>query len=97
MAGHFGPNPLGGYLRMTVNLGPPYALLRFCRLLTRSSTTAGSASVDVSPRLPYSSSAILRKIRRMILPDRVFFRLHVRVARAILAPQVTNTWIVCSG
>jgi hypothetical protein len=38
-----------------------YALLRFCRLFTRSSTTAGSASVEVSPRLPGSSSAILRR------------------------------------
>src|SRR6516164_1513239 len=46
--------------------------LRFCRFFTRSSTTAGSASVEVSPRLPYSSSAILRRIRRMILPERVF-------------------------
>src|SRR5205823_13127827 len=48
--------------------------LRFCRLLTRSSTTAGSASVEVSPRLPYSSSTILRRMRRMILPERVFGR-----------------------
>jgi len=37
---------------------------------TRSSTTAGSASVEVSPRLPGSSSAILRRMRRMILPER---------------------------
>src|ERR1044071_8422259 len=46
----------------------------FCRLFTRSSTTVGSASVEVSPRLPYSSSAILRRMRRMILPERVFGR-----------------------
>src|SRR6267154_1623307 len=44
----------------------------FCRLSTRSSTTAGSAKVEVSPRLPNSSSAILRRILRMILPERVF-------------------------
>ena len=44
----------------------------FCRCSTRSSTTAGSASVEVSPRLPGSSSAILRRMRRMILPERVF-------------------------
>src|SRR6476469_5515941 len=44
----------------------------FWRCLTRSSTTAGSASVEVSPRLPGSSSAILRRMRRMILPERVF-------------------------
>ena len=45
-----------------------------CRLLTRSSTTAGSASVEVSPRLAKSSSAILRRMRRMILPERVLGR-----------------------
>src|SRR5947209_2414512 len=43
----------------------------FCLLFTRSSTTAGSAKVDVLPRLPNSSSAILRRMRRMILPERV--------------------------
>jgi antitoxin HicB len=46
---------------------------RYCRQ-TRSSTTAGSASVEVSPRLEGSSSAILRRMRRMILPERVFGR-----------------------
>jgi len=49
--------------------------LRFCRCCTRSSTTAGSASVDVSPSAPGSSSAILRRMRRMILPERVLGRL----------------------
>jgi len=44
----------------------------FWRLSIKSSTTPGSASVDVSPRLEKSSSAIFLKIRRMILPDRVF-------------------------
>ena len=43
----------------------------FWRLSIKSSTTPGSASVDVSPRLEKSSSAIFLKIRRMILPDRV--------------------------
>ena len=42
------------------------------RFLTSSSTTAGSASVEMSPRLSMSCAAILRKIRRMILPERVF-------------------------
>ena len=32
----------------------------------------GSASVEVSPSAPYSFSAILRRMRRMILPERVF-------------------------
>src|ERR1700693_3179541 len=34
-----------------------YADFLFCRLFTKSSTTPGSASVEVSPRLPDSSSA----------------------------------------
>src|SRR5689334_4370253 len=45
-----------------------------CRFLIRSSTTAGSASVEVSPSAPTSSSAILRRIRRMIFPERVLGR-----------------------
>lgn len=43
----------------------PYWLAR------RSSTTVGSARVEVSPRSEVSSSAILRRMRRMIFPDRV--------------------------
>src|SRR5579884_97460 len=42
------------------------------RPATSASTTVGSASVDVSPNPPVAPSAILRRIRRMILPDRVF-------------------------
>ena len=41
------------------------------RFATRSVTTAGSASVDVSPRCSCSLAAILRRIRRMIFPERV--------------------------
>src|SRR3954468_3278153 len=52
----------------------PYADFLFCRFLTRSSTTPGSAKVEVSPKLPGSSSAILRRMRRMILPERVLGR-----------------------
>src|SRR6476659_655476 len=44
------------------------------RFLMRSSTTVGSASVDVSPSAPTSFSAILRRMRRIILPARVFGR-----------------------
>jgi hypothetical protein len=36
------------------------------------STTDGSAKVEISPKLDTSPSAILRNIRRMIFPDRVF-------------------------
>ncbi len=35
-------------------------------------TTPGSAKVEMSPKPSYSPVAILRKIRRMILPERVF-------------------------
>gem|GEM_PF-4108729 len=42
------------------------------RSLTRASTTDGSARVEVSPSWSGAFSAILRKIRRMILPLRVF-------------------------
>ena len=35
------------------------------------STTLGSANVEVSPRLEVSPVAILRRIRRMIFPERV--------------------------
>lgn len=38
------------------------------------STTPGSNNVDVSPKLVVSPSATLRKIRRMILPERVLGR-----------------------
>eukprot|EP00967_Tisochrysis_lutea_P049927 scaffold61302_cov33-Tisochrysis_lutea.AAC.2 len=40
-------------------------------LCVRTSTIDGSASVDTSPSWSHSRHAILRKIRRMILPDRV--------------------------
>src|SRR5688572_7455513 len=48
---------------------PPISTLFPYTTLFRS---LGSASVEVSPRFPTSFSAILRKIRRMILPLRVF-------------------------
>jgi hypothetical protein len=51
------------------------AVYRFMRLPTRSSTTAGSAKVEVSPSWSCSLAAILRRMRRMILPERVFGRL----------------------
>ena len=53
---------------------------------------------DVSPRLPNSSSAILRRMRRMILPDRVFGRLGANwiisgeaIGPISLRTQVTNS------
>jgi len=36
-----------------------------------ASTTPGSNNVEVSPKLPNSPSATFRKMRRMILPERV--------------------------
>src|SRR3546814_4977811 len=50
----------------------------FFRPSISPSTRLGSASVDVSPSDPKSFSAILRKIRRMILPERVLGRPGVR-------------------
>src|SRR3990167_505180 len=44
------------------------------RLSIRSLTTAGSARVVVSPRFSSSLAAILRRMRRMILPERVLGR-----------------------
>ena len=41
---------------------------------TSCSTTDGSASVDMSPSWSTSFAAILRRMRRMILPERVFGR-----------------------
>src|SRR5438874_770948 len=41
------------------------------RPASKASTTLGSASVEVSPRPEVAPSAILRRIRRMILPERV--------------------------
>src|SRR3954470_21248448 len=58
-------------LTRTPYAGAPFL---FCRFSTRSSTTAGSASVEGSPRLLGSSLAFLRRIGRMILPGRVFGR-----------------------
>ena len=50
----------------------PLHVAAWRRFATRSVTTAGSASVEMSPRCSCSSAAILRRIRRMILPERVF-------------------------
>ena len=44
------------------------------RLRSSSSTTEGSARVEMSPMSSVSSVAILRRIRRMILPERVLGR-----------------------
>src|SRR5690348_14529597 len=53
-------------------LAPRHLHPRFILFSTRSLTTAGSASVLVSPSWVCSLAAILRKIRRMIFPERVF-------------------------
>ena len=44
----------------------------FSRLSISSSTTDGSARVEVSPISSRSLAATLRRIRRIILPERVF-------------------------
>src|ERR1017187_7078031 len=48
--------------------------LFYCFPFTSASTTCGSARVDVSPIWSTAFSAILRKMRRMILPERVLGR-----------------------
>ncbi len=45
---------------------------RTIRLSTSCATTPGSASVEMSPSASCSLAAILRRMRRMILPERVF-------------------------
>src|SRR3989344_2300447 len=55
----------------------PYILAcgyRFRRCSIKPSTTVGSARVEVSPMFSSSLQAILRRMRRMILPERVFGR-----------------------
>ena len=47
---------------------------RFKRSFTSTGTTSGSASVEMSPSWSCSLAAILRRMRRMILPERVFGR-----------------------
>jgi hypothetical protein len=61
--------PAGGFC-----IHPSSFFLFYCFPLTRASTTCGSARVDVSPIWSTAFSAILRKMRRMILPERVFGR-----------------------
>jgi|GEM_PF-3554735 len=60
--------------KTTVHNSEKMVCYLFSLFATRSSTTPGSASVDVSPRLLCSLAAILRRMRRMILPERVFGR-----------------------
>src|SRR5512140_1290834 len=52
----------------------PYLPPRAFFSLTSTSTTDGSARVEVSPSVSNSSAAILRRMRRMILPERVLGR-----------------------
>src|SRR5690606_15518710 len=68
------------------------------RCLTRSSTTAGSASVDVSPRFSKSFAAILRRMRRMILPERVFGRpgAHCTKSGVAIGPISLRTQLTSS-
>jgi hypothetical protein len=54
--------------------GPAARAYKPLRLSISSPTTAGSASVLVSPKESNSLAATLRRIRRMILPERVLGR-----------------------
>src|SRR5688500_15490864 len=66
---------------------------RFMRSRTKFSTTDGSASVEISPSWSCSFAAILRRIRRMIFPERVLGRLgaHCRRSGAAMAPSSLRT------
>src|SRR3954451_2259847 len=68
------------------------------RLSMRSSTTLGSARVEVSPRLPNSFSAILRRMRRMILPERVLGRPGANwiTSGEAIGPISLRTWATSS-
>src|SRR5690606_18611885 len=70
----------------------------FCLFAIKSSTTAGSASVEVSPSEPKSSSAILRRMRRMILPERVLGRPGENwiLSGWAMAPISLRTWAISS-
>ena len=64
------------------------------RLRTSTSTTSGSASVLVSPSWSGASSAILRRMRRMILPLRVFGKpgAHWMWSMLAMGPISLRTW-----
>ena len=61
------------------------------RLEIKSSTTDGSASVEVSPMLSISLPAIFRKIRRIIYPERVFGspRAHFTTSKAAIIALIS--------
>ncbi|MEY3646981.1 MAG: hypothetical protein RL127_1689 [Bacteroidota bacterium] len=60
--------PLTSYFLILTSYFLP---LPYCAPAIIESTTLGSNRVDVSPKLPNSPSATLRKIRRIIFPERV--------------------------
>ena len=68
------------------------------RFSTRSVTTPGSARVLVSPRPSVSLAAILRRMRRMILPLRVFGRpgAHWMASGAAIGPISRRTQVISS-
>ncbi len=68
------------------------------RVLIISSTTDGSARVDMSPRSSNSLAAILRKMRRIIFPERVFGRAGAnRIASGdAIGPIISRTFAVIS-
>lgn len=60
-----------------------------------ASTTLGSANVLVSPRLSVSCATILRRMRRIILPERVMGRDGVthKMSGAAKGPISSRTWL----
>ena len=86
------PRPGRAMLPATISCQNPRA---HTRPLTSESTTPGSASVEVSPKSWTSPSAILRKMRRMILPDRVFGSPSVNWIFAGVAGAASDRWVFC--
>ena len=63
-----------GIVKWGANLPPSDYFFKSFAPSMIACTTVGSCSVEVSPKLDNSSSATLRNMRRMILPDLVLGR-----------------------
>ena len=78
-------------LSLWKGIRPRVVRQRTLRSSTSDATTDGSARVEVSPSWSGAFSAILRRMRRMILPERVFGRpgAHCRWSGVAIGPIAT--------
>ena len=76
----------------------PYFFLCSCTVLIILSTTPGSASVLISPNWSSSPAKIFRKIRLIILPDRVLGKSSTMMMflGAAKGPIALRTWRINS-